>query len=81
MVLLLGAPSQVFSPWFLLVTVFALSAKQWLDKRWTLEEPLWECTGLQSCLGAPVPCALSLAAPAFCYRSGCSYGPFPGAFH
>lgn len=49
MVLLLGAPSQVFSPWFPLIAVFALSAKLWLDKRWTLEEPLQEGTGLQRC--------------------------------
>lgn len=45
MVLPSGAQSQVFYPWFPLVTVFPLSAKQSFDKRQTLEQPLWEGTG------------------------------------
>lgn len=36
MVLLKGAVSKVFFPWFPLVAAFAVSAKQWLHKKGTL---------------------------------------------
>lgn len=55
------------------------SAEQWPDE----VDPGGESVeaGLQSCSGAPVPRALSLAAPEFCYRSRCSYNPSPRASH